>query len=350
MNNMMVRGKIVDYNSFREKIYYIEKRELAIYTLLSLIMCSLFQIAMINDSRVIKDFFDIIRLIVAMILLMFVIHLKNITKRDIYGIIQIFLFTACIVFTVFLTPENQFQETKVFLKKLGYGQSYEFQFLNIVMMYCITAKYRYEGECSSDIYFEYFFLFILLFITGFITSRVDYNWRYYIYVLINTLFLVFTYKYLNTFKAFYSKKIDLFKINVHILTIEFIIRVLGNYIEISILVDLANILKLIIFISTVIAIITNITKENYNFIFKETINTNKNLEEINKEIINNNYKLEEAYRKLNDRQILYKRFLSCLPNPIVIINNNLRISYCNKRFLNIIGKDNLREVVNKTYI
>ncbi|WP_157453714.1 PAS domain-containing protein [Clostridium sartagoforme] len=45
--------------------------------------------------------------------------------------------------------------------------------------------------------------------------------------------------------------------------------------------------------------------------------------------------MEEVYRNLNEKQLLYKRFLGCLPNPIVIINNNLRIYYCNEKFLDI---------------
>ena len=112
-------------------------------------------------------------------------------------------------------------------------------------------------------------------------------------------------------------------------------------------IDLIDILMGIILIAILVSIIFNITKENYNFIFKETVNTSKYLEEINNKIINNNYKLEVAYKKLKDKQQLYKSFLSSLPHPIVIVNRNLRISYCNLNFLNSIEEKNLRRVVNR---
>ncbi|MDB1941145.1 HAMP domain-containing sensor histidine kinase, partial [Clostridium tertium] len=136
-------------------------------------------------------------------------------------------------------------------------------------------------------------------------------------------------------------------LNLNIITIDFIIRIFMKNIEIYLLVDIVRVIKLLIYTATILFVIVNIAKENYNFIFKETVKTNKKLEKINKEIIESNYKLEEAYRKLKDRHLVYKSFLGCLPDPIVIINNNLRISYCNSNFLKIIEKENLREVVNR---
>jgi signal transduction histidine kinase len=341
-----MRENIVDYNSFREKIYCIEKRRLAIYILLSLIIFSLLQIAIVNDSKIVNDFISAAELIIIMILLMFAIHLKSISKREIYGVIQIFLFTICIISIIFLTPKYQFQEIKIFLSRIGYGQSSEFYLLNIIMMYYMIAKYR-NIENNSDVYFEYLILFGVVLSITFINNVVDATWIYYLYITITGIFLINIYRYLDTFNFFSESKIDLFKLNVNMAAISFIARVLGNYMKLYIITDSISIVRLIIFVSSIFAIIVNITKENYNFIFKETINTNKKLEELNKEIIYNNYELENAYRKLSNRQNLYKGFLMCLPNPIVIINNNLRISYCNEKFLSIIGKDNLREVVNR---
>ena len=54
--------------------------------------------------------------------------------------------------------------------------------------------------------------------------------------------------------------------------------------------------------------------------------------------------MEVAYKKLKDKQQLYKSFLSHLPHPIVIVNQNLRISYCNLNFLNSIEEKNLRRI------
>ncbi|WP_294186944.1 HAMP domain-containing sensor histidine kinase [uncultured Clostridium sp.] len=103
----------------------------------------------------------------------------------------------------------------------------------------------------------------------------------------------------------------------------------------------------IILLSTMVGIISNITKESYIFLFKEKIETSNYFETINRKIMNNNYKLEETYKKLSDKQTVYKSFLESLPSPIVIINSSFRISYCNLKFLNEIGEENIREVVNR---
>ncbi|MDV4152791.1 HAMP domain-containing sensor histidine kinase, partial [Clostridium sp. AL.422] len=96
-----------------------------------------------------------------------------------------------------------------------------------------------------------------------------------------------------------------------------------------------------------IAIIANIIKENYSFVFEETVLTNVYLEGVNKKIIKSNYQLEDTYKKLKDKNMLYKSFLGSLPNEIVIINNNYRISYCNKKFLDEIGEKYIRNIVNR---
>ena len=57
----------------------------------------------------------------------------------------------------------------------------------------------------------------------------------------------------------------------------------------------------IILLSTMVGIISNITKESCRFLFEEKIETSNYFETINRKIMNNNYKLEETYKKLSDK-------------------------------------------------
>lgn len=337
----------MDYNNFRMKIYYIDMKKLLSYILISLIFFSMYQIALIYDFIAIYYIVQALNIIIVMILLMFTIHLKSLTKKQIYGILQIFLFIMCIVFMVFSTPENQFQELKIVLSKIGYSRCYEFKSLNIVLLYYIIAKYKDDTGICNKIYLEYILLFGIVSFLSLINNIIYKNFIYLLYIITTAVLLIATYRYLNINKGIFNKKIYLLKLNLNIITIDFIIRIFMKNIEIYLLVDIVSVIKLLIYAATILFVIVNIAKENYNFIFKETVKTNKKLEEINKEIIESNYKLEEAYRKLKDRHLVYKSFLGCLPDPIVIINNNLRISYCNSNFLKIIEKENLREVVNR---
>ncbi|MCR1949495.1 HAMP domain-containing histidine kinase [Clostridium sp. DSM 100503] len=337
----------MDYNNFRMKIYYIDMKKLLSYILISLIFFSMHQIALMYDFMAINDIVQIFKIIIVMILLMFTIHLKNLTKKDIYGILQIFLFTICIVFMVFLTPENQFQGIKIFLTKLGYSKCDEFQIINTVMLYYIIAKYKNVTVVGKKIYLEYIALFGIISFFSLTNNVIDKNFIYLLYIISTIVLLIGTYRYININNESFNKKIDLLKLNINIMMIYFFIRIFVKYTDTYFLVDIVMMIKMLVYTATILFIIVNISKENYNFMFKETVNTNKKLEEINKEIIQSNYKLEEAYRKLKERQLVYKSFLGCLPDPIVIVNNNLRISYCNSNFLNLIEKENLREVVNR---
>lgn len=337
----------MDYNNFRMKIYYIDMKKLLAYILMNLILFSMYQISLIYHFKAAADIVKIFNIIINMILLMFTIHLKSITKKEIYGIIQIFLFTMCMVFIVFLTPENQFQELKILLNKIGYSISYELQFFNMVTLYYIVAKYRDFIKIGKKIYLEYILLLGVISIFNLINNTIDRKFIYFIYMIITAILLKETYKYININKVGSNKKIDLLKLNLIVMTIDFIVRIFVKYTGAYILTDIVGVVKYLILSSTILYIIVNIAKENYNFIFKETVDTNKKLEDMNKEIIKSNYELEEAYRKLKDRHLLYKSFLGWLPDPIVIINNNLRVSYCNSNFLKLIEKEKLREVVNR---
>ena len=123
--------------------------------------------------------------------------------------------------------------------------------------------------------------------------------------------------------------------------------IISNIKILSVFNTVSSLLMNVVLVSTMLVVISNIIKENYNFLFEETRMTNEYLERINRKIINSNYNLEEIYKKLRDKQMLYKSFLGGLNEPIVIINNNLRISYCNMKFLNEVGKENIRKVVNR---
>lgn len=337
----------MDYNNFRKKIYYIDVKKLLTYILLSLFLFSLYQVALIYDFGAIQDVIQIFKIIITMVLLMFTIHLRSITKREIYGIMQMFLFTMCIIFIVSLTPESQFQALKIFLIKMGYSVSYEFQFLNIVILYYMLVKHRNSIGNNKKIYLEYFLLCGVACFFSFINNIKDKGNIGILCIFATTIFLIGIYRHINNIEIYSDEKVDLLKLNISIIAINFVIRLFSKYTEIYMLANIVEIIQLLIVVVSIFAIIINITKENYNFIFMETANTNIKLEEINKEIIQSNYKLEEAYRKLKDRQLLYKSFLGCSPNPIVIINNSLRIYYCNSSFLKLIEKDNLREVVNR---
>jgi len=337
----------VDYNNFKEKIYYMNLRDILMYIFITTVTFLLVIIIALFNKEIANDLTGLIGLIMTMVLLMFAIHLKKVTNRDIYGLFQIFLLINCIIYLVYLTPYGQFISFKSFLEKISYSKIYNIRYINIIMMYYMIAKYRKQENISKIIYIEYIFLLILSSVIAYIHNVYSWVPISVIYILLLSVFILFAYKNIYYFEFKVNEKIDLLKLNVFLALITFLLKLASKIFNIYTINIVASIVMQIVFISTLISIIFNISKENYNFVFKETIDTSKYLEFINRRIIKNNNKLEETYNKLKDRQRLYKSFLGSLPNPIVIVNHNLRISYCNSKFIYEIGKKNIKEVVNR---
>lgn len=337
----------MDYNAFREKIYYMTPKDLLTYVFYSVIAYCIFEIISFRYTEIVYDILGLLSLIICMILIMFSMHLKNLTKKEIYGLVQLVLFITMVVIIISITPEEHFINLKVFLSKIGFLSFNTLKYNNLIIMYFIIAKYRVSEVNGKIIYLEYMLLLVIFSFLVCIINKYQYMLLEVMYILSSLVLIFKSYKYIYKSVVNFDVKIDLLKLNLSFATLNLFAKLCSNILNVYIVIHLIDILMRIIFIAILISIIFNITKENYNYIFKETVNTSKYLEELNNKIIKNNYNLEVAYKKLKDKQQLYKSFLSSLPYPIVIVNQNLRISYCNFTFLNSIGEKNLRRVVNR---
>lgn len=337
----------MDYNNFREKIYYMNLKDIVLYILFTLSIFIVFIEFSFFNKDVAYDLLRISGLIIIMISLTFSIHIKSMTGREIYGLAQIFLLINFIVFLVSLSPQGQFNSFKILFDDMDHNGVFNFNFTNTIILYYLIARYRKDESNRKIIYIEYIIWIFITCVQSYFLKTYP-SWKLCLLnLLFNLAILLLSYKniYIHDFDS--KGKIDLLKLNLLFASIRFGFMIISNVTLISWFNTIGSMSMQVVIVSTMIAIIFNITKENYNFVFKETIMTSKHLEEINRKIIKSNYKLEDTYKKLSDKQRLYKTFLDSLPNPIVIVNNSLRISYCNMKFLNEVRKKNIRDVVNR---
>ncbi len=336
----------MDYNNFREKIYYMNLLDILFYILCtSFVYCVFSQVAFFNKN-IANDLLYLTEITISIILLIFSIHIKSITQRNIYGVVKIFLVINCTIILLFLSPEGQFIFLKNLLNNIGYNKS-DFSYINMVIFYYIIAKYRDSDNNSEIMYVEYLILLIISIGQIYLLSKYN-SWQLFS-IHLAFIFLLIFITLINAYKFnFISKGIsDLVKLGLFIEIIKFLTIILSKIIEISIISNVITISLKIVIISIMIGVIVNLTKESYVFLFKEKIDISNYLENINKKIMINNYKLEEISKKLSENQMIYKSFLGSLSNPIVIINSNFRISYCNIKFLNEMGDENIRNVINR---
>ena len=180
----------MDYDNFREKIYYINLKDILVFIAFVLIGMMLLGEVSFFYKNISSDLISLSGIIIIMILFTFSIHIKSIMNREIYGLIQIFLLINFIVILVFLSPVGQFNQLKILFNNIGY----EFRFTNIVIMYYLIAKYRRDEVNSKKVYIEYiFFLFII--VAQIYLFKIYPSLGLYLFKLIfDFLILIFSYK------------------------------------------------------------------------------------------------------------------------------------------------------------
>ena len=257
-----------------------------------------------------------------------------------------FLIINSTIILILLSPEGQFIFLKNLINNIGYSSA-DFSYINLVIFYYIISKYRVSESNVKIMHIEYLTLLGISIMQVYLLSVYN-SWQIvFTHILFFFILIFMTVRNTYKFDFNYKGKIDLIKLSLFIEIIRFILIILSRIMVINRISSVIIVLMKIILISTMLRAIINLIKESYIFLFKQKIDTSDYLENINRKIMNNNFKLEEISNKLKDNQMIYKSFLESLTSPIVIINSNFRITYCNIKFLNEIGDINIRSVINR---
>lgn len=105
---------------------------------------------------------------------------------------------------------------------------------------------------------------------------------------------------------------------------------------------------LINFLMVFMFTIKNQIKHPYEVLIKILKQENDELDELNKQILYKNEELEKLNIILKQKEELNHAFFRFMPHPIIILNSkNKRITFANKRFLDIAEIDDPKEIINK---
>ncbi|ASW42509.1 sensor histidine kinase [Clostridium isatidis] len=338
----------MNYSNFREKIYYTDKKELITYIIFSSFFLLAYYFSMKNLEVIFFNIlFDLLKLFLltcSVVAFILSCHLKALTKLQVYFIVQVFFLTICII--LILLFHTQFQNIKNILRVIVYAGDYKIVNLYYAIHFYFIEKYRRILN-NNNIYLETGVAFLGLCLFLIIKTMVGARLIAIFANIIAIILIYGAYKYTNLSIASFKKGIDIFDFNLVIFTIKVIFTLINYFIDINIFVSSLSMLQYAVFISSVLLVITHIVENNYSFVFKEIETNKKKLEEINNEIIKNNIKLQEKYERLNEKHRFFKEFIQRLSNPIVVINKNFRIFYCNDSFLSITNNKVLKNVINK---
>lgn len=341
----------MNYSSFREKIYYADKKELIIYIIFSTLFLSVYYFCMQNlDKTFFNILFDLLQLFLltcSVIAFILACHLRTLTKLQVYFIVQILFLAISIILIISLSYNTQFQNIKNILRTIAYAGNYKIFNLYFAIHFYFIEKYRRNLSKDNNIYLETGIAFLGLCFFLIIKTMISARNLAILANIISLILIYRAYKYTKISITLDKNGIDIYNFNLLIFTFNIISTIINYFLQINALVTIFSWLQYVIFISSVLLVISHIVRNNYSFVFKEIELNKKNLEEINNEIIKNNIKLQEKYETLNEKYRFFKEFIQRLSNPIVVINNNFRIFYCNDSFLKLTNNRILKTIINK---
>lgn len=126
------------------------------------------------------------------------------------------------------------------------------------------------------------------------------------------------------------------------------ILILYSRISVGVFISISCFISYISYSSLFFCTIDQMLNAPYKLLFKDLYESSENLNKINKEIYKKNNELEVSQKIVRENEIMFKDFFKSIPIPIFILSSaTLRIIYCNKVFLNLIYKENLKDVINK---
>ena len=335
------------YIDFYEKISYSSKKEALIFLLIGTILGLLTRYCNIEGTLILKNVFDIIPLLAVIILFLSLNHVKNIRNEKVCNAVSFLLVMRILIYIVSLSYDNQYRFIKEIFVYLDSFDSSNIQLINLTIVYYLIVGALYKKKSIEENLYGVFIKAMLFLYIPFVMGINFGEFFYFInYLQIIYLSIKLLKEIINN-EEVKRNKINLIKMNIINILIYSTSRLINLVFSIKSLVIELNFITNIVYFSYIIFVIYQIIKENYNFAFVETIEANKKLEEINKEIKRSNIRLEKAYEKINNRKNLYKEYLDGYGQPIILLNENFRIQYCNNRFLSLFNEKDIKGIINR---
>lgn len=329
-----------------EDIYYQKQSEFIKNILIWGLFFIIISIFTIGIGRLYSMVLEVVCIMIVMVLLMFITHSYNINPKPLLKIIRINTMIIISLYILRLVPVGNLNIVKSILiynaeNNIIYQESIYF----FIAYYIISRSNK-----SKDIRIEY-----ALILSVIITLNIVSNFGSHqngiinsLYIVINEILVLVTIKNTIKDKLVVNRKINIFKFNIIFCFIFMNIRQIAKIFDWNSIYIITSIVNMIVFMVVLTAVINNITKSMYDFIFKDIHTINEKLNYINNEIILRNEELEKSEKEMEYKQNSYRKLLNSLPKAIVIINTeNNRISYCNSDFKKLIGINDIRKILNR---
>lgn len=326
-----------------------------------------------------KVAFRYLTIIMILVIALKLIMSQIMTNTDSLSTIVYIVTSLCVI--LLLNSINSEESVNFFSLYLGvYTYMFALNILRLIPMITEVTN-KYYNAISNIFFYRHIIAFltlstILLLITYYIyNGRLDLGSIIVFLVLIGSIvvgiYYIYSKGYTNIYNIFailsvftwgicikFVKQYPLlkdYKINYIYLNflVNFILainRTLLLFLGINneLIVYISRVITFLNFSLTTAIMIEKLISRPYKILFSDIYEKTSELNEINKQIVTKNKELEFSKDLSEKKENMLKTLFKNLPIPLIIINStNKRIIYSNSYFLELMGLDNLTDVINK---
>lgn len=334
-----------DYNYIKNEIFIQKSMMIGIILFITLIFCIIKKI-FIDLEPVFEQIMYTYFMVSSLIAMIFIDIISEFYSKKL--IKRLHKFYTLIIFLSFIgiifIRGNQL--SNLYFKELNFKiimgiLSFE------ILISIILNEYSFKRESIKNIFIKFF---LCMFISIFLMELKDTGFCFKLLLTIWQLFLVFKlFKYINNNTSNKLNNINLLKSSMILYVVIIGINIINQYFfEVGLFDEIVQLIHIIAFNMLSNIVISNLLKEPYKKIIKSMLSNNSELEQLSYQVILKNRQLEESITNMNNKEEIYSTFFRYMPHPVVIVNEeNDRILFVNKKFLELIGVSATKNIVNK---
>lgn len=334
-----------DYNYIKNEIFIQKSMMIGIILFITLIFCIIKKI-FIDLEPVFEQIMYTYFMVSSLIAMIFIDIISEFYSKKL--IKRLHKFYTLIIFLSFIgiifIRGNQL--SNLYFKELNFKiimgiLSFE------ILISIILNEYSFKRESIKNIFIKFF---LCMFISIFLMELKDIGFCFKLLLTIWQLFLVFKlFKYINNNTSNKLNNINLLKSSMILYVVIIGINIINQYFfEVGLFDEIVQLIHIIAFNMLSNIVISNLLKEPYKKIIKSMLSNNSELEQLSYQVILKNRQLEESITNMNNKEEIYSTFFRYMPHPVVIVNEeNDRILFVNKKFLELIGVSATKNIVNK---
>lgn len=169
-------------------------------------------------------------------------------------------------------------------------------------------------------------------------------------IVLQLLYFFFIHRNISNFKIFYDEKVNYLIISIYI---HFVLVFLFAIDQLEI-INISNyfllFLGMLSFLLLFILVVEKLLTSSYRILFSDLVKRNLELDALNNQIVAKNRELELSQMLIKKKSGMFRTFFGNIPIPLIIINSETkRISFSNITFMNLVGKKDLKELINKKF-